>query len=651
MTQTAQQAVRRPGIPSVATLTGWVMVALSLVVLAGWVFNLPALESFVSQSNAAKANSAVAMMLAAVALLRRDHRDRPVYPVFVTLIGALTLGEFFWNHDFGIDQLLFRDTHYVAFPGRLSQYTSMGYVSLGLSLLLMKSRTSVVRELSRLLAALTGTLGVVVLVSFVYATPALNRIGPHRNVAVPTAIGFALGAIGVHYANPFEGLVRLLHADNAGGAMLRRMLPAGLIAALMLGFVVNHADTQYRWESGFSMAVVVAVLAGCLVTLVVLTAAKLEREDLARRESEQRFRLTANTAPVMIWMSGTDKLCVYFNEGWLQFTGRPLEAELGNGWAEGVHPEDLPECMSIYVNSFDRREPFQIEYRLRRHDGEFRWIFDTGVPRFIDHEFAGYIGSCIDVTDRKLAADALADLGRKVLNAQEEERARIARELHDDVNQRLALLAWNLEALARKAPPSKSELSISIDSAVEQLRKVVSDIQTISRRLHASDLEYLGLAAAAAALCRETAAQQEVEIEFKCDPALPRPSMGTSLCLYRVLQEALQNAIKHSGERAFKVEMRGGEDEVRLSVSDNGVGFDARKVDTHRGLGLISMRERMRLVHGEFAVESEPGRGTTIRCRVTVEKENPGEQVEYHKTEFGMEPAGPTEHRRSSGSR
>ena len=160
------------------------------------------------------------------------------------------------------------------------------------------------------------------------------------------------------------------------------------------------------------------------------------------RESEERFRLVANTAPVMIWMSGTDKLCTYVNQPWLEFTGRPLEAELGNGWAEGVHPEDLKGCMDTYTQAFDRREPFQMEYRLRRHDGEYRWLPTIGVPRFNpDHSFAGYIGSCTDVTERKLAEESLADIGRKLIEAHEEERTWIARELHDDVNQRMALLA------------------------------------------------------------------------------------------------------------------------------------------------------------------------------------------------------------------
>jgi PAS domain S-box-containing protein len=164
------------------------------------------------------------------------------------------------------------------------------------------------------------------------------------------------------------------------------------------------------------------------VPFTVLAALAEEREQAAQvvRESEERFRLVADTAPVLIWMSGTDKLCTYFNEPWLDFTGRTREQEIGNGWAEGVHKDDIQRCLGTYTRSFDLRESFEMEYRLRRHDGEYRWIFDRGVPRYTQEgSFAGYIGSCIDVTDRHSAEEALSGMTRKLIESQEQERARI----------------------------------------------------------------------------------------------------------------------------------------------------------------------------------------------------------------------------------
>src|SRR5881392_4334341 len=129
-----------------------------------------------------------------------------------------------------------------------------------------------------------------------------------------------------------------------------------------------------------------------------ITQRKIAEEEL--RESEERFRTVADAAPVLIWMAGVDKLCNFFNKPWLEFTGRTVEQEMGNGWAEGVHPDDLQRCFKIYTEAFDARHPFVMQYRLRRHDGEHRWLSDQGVARYDTHRnLADYIGSCVDVTE------------------------------------------------------------------------------------------------------------------------------------------------------------------------------------------------------------------------------------------------------------
>jgi PAS domain S-box-containing protein len=382
-------------------------------------------------------------------------------------------------------------------------------------------------------------------------------------------------------------------------------------------FRVLHLDGTVRWVTEGGQFYYSAN--GDAVRMLGMAVDITERKqaEQALREGEERFRLVANTAPVLIWMSGTDKLCNYVNQRWLEFTGRPLEDELGNGWAEGVHPEDLKGCMDTYTQAFDRREYFQMEYRLRRHDGQYRWLSAIGVPRFNpDHSFAGYIGSCTDVTEHKLAEESLADMGRKLIEAHEEERTWIARELHDDVNQRMALLAVELDRWNQQLPPSAVELHDHIHHAIQRLSNIATDIQALSHRLHSSKLEYLGLVAAAKSFCRELSEQHQAEIDFR-DMAMPRSvPKEISLCLFRVLQEALQNAMKYSGVRHIKVELRGTEGEIQLTVSDLGIGFDPQDAIHRRGLGLISMRERMQLVSGEISIKSQPGAGTTIHARV-----------------------------------
>jgi PAS domain S-box-containing protein len=352
---------------------------------------------------------------------------------------------------------------------------------------------------------------------------------------------------------------------------------------------------------------------------MVLAALIEERKqaDQAVRESENRFRLMADIAPVMMWMSGADQLRTYFNKTWLDFTGRSTDKELGNGWSDGVHPEDLQRCLDTYTQSFNGRLKFRMEYRIRRYDGDYRWILDIGAPRFDwDGSFAGYIGIGVDVTDRKLAEGVLASVSRRLIEAQEQERTRIARELHDDIGQRLALLTIKVGQLRQNS----SDLPAAVRSHLGELQgratEIATDVQSLSHELHSSKLSLLGIIVAMNGFCRELAEQQKVEIDFKSQN-LPNPvSPDISLCLFRVLQEALHNSVKHSGVRRFEVRLWGAAGEIHLTVRDSGVGFDREAAKTSRGLGLVSMEERLKLVNGTLTIASQPTAGTTTHARV-----------------------------------
>jgi PAS domain S-box-containing protein len=342
-----------------------------------------------------------------------------------------------------------------------------------------------------------------------------------------------------------------------------------------------------------------------------------KRAEAALRESQQRFRLVADTAPVMIWMSGTDKWRTFFNKVWLDFTGRPHADELGDGWASGVHPDDIERCYRTYSKAFDVRRRFEMEYRLRRCDGEYRWIVDYGVPRFeADGTFCGYIGSGIDITDRKLAEAQLQELSGRLIEAQEQERARIARELHDDVCQRMALLQINIERFRQSAVRLSADHRLQVAKIAEGAAQCSSEIRQLSHRLHPSTLEILGLLDTLEGFCREFSVEHHVKVRFSHRAVPEDLAEHVSACVMRIVQESLHNVVKHSGAAAAKVVLAGADERLELFISDAGAGFDPDAVRKKDGLGLVSMRERLRSIGGRLEVQSAPSRGTHIRVTV-----------------------------------
>jgi signal transduction histidine kinase len=248
-------------------------------------------------------------------------------------------------------------------------------------------------------------------------------------------------------------------------------------------------------------------------------------------------------------------------------------------------------------------------------------MFDVASPRVNgDGAFAGFIGSAIDVTDQKLAQEALQQVSGRLIDAQEKERSRIARDLHDDICQRLALLSMELEQANRNgAPPSTKQ---RLKEMRDHCSDIAADVQSLSHQLHSSKLDYLGIVAGIRGFCTEFGKQHEVSIEFTEHSVPKHLPKEISLCLFRVAQEALQNALKYSGTSHFAVHISGSADQIQLVVQDAGVGFDLAEAERNRGLGLVSMQERVHLVHGRFSAESRPGNGTRIVAAVPIVLEN-----------------------------
>jgi PAS domain S-box-containing protein len=335
-------------------------------------------------------------------------------------------------------------------------------------------------------------------------------------------------------------------------------------------------------------------------------------------ENENRFQQMADHAPVMIWISGIDKMCTWFNKPWLQFTGRTMEEELGNGWVTGIHPEDLQQCLKTYVANFDRREAFAMEYRMRRFDGEWRWILDNGVPLSEMDSFKGYIGSCIDVTDRKQAErelikyrEDLRTMASELMLAQERERRRLAQDLHDGLGQALFRARLQLDRLSSKEPDVKKVTAI-----LEEMGQMIS---TMTFALSPVILHNLGLRHAIKSLASDMNKQFGLSVEIEDDGRDIPIEEHIGLVLFRSVRELLINVAKHAGTKKATLSMNRIQRTLQITIQDRGRGFNLADQSTHVDsghFGLFSIRERLAYHDGKFTIRSKPSAGTTVTLSV-----------------------------------
>jgi PAS domain S-box-containing protein len=317
-----------------------------------------------------------------------------------------------------------------------------------------------------------------------------------------------------------------------------------------------------------------------------ITRRKIAEEEL--RESEARFRTVADAAPVMIWMSGPDKLCNFFNKGWLDFTGRTMEQELGNGWAEGVHSDDLEHCLEVYETSFSARQPFTMEYRLRRNDGEYRWVLDSGTPRFAeDCAFLGYIGSCIDITARKQAElenqrqnMELARVGRVTLMGE------LAASLAHEVNNPIGAIVTNANAGQRLIAAGKinteelKDLLADIVADGHRAREVIQGVRNMVRKTEPSRsvVRINDTIDDLLRIVRADALGRQVTIAAEVDSDAGRV-MADRVQLLQVLINLTLNAFeamsanRPDARRLVITGGRNGNGEIVVSLRDSGPGF------------------------------------------------------------------------------
>jgi PAS domain S-box-containing protein len=405
---------------------------------------------------------------------------------------------------------------------------------------------------------------------------------------------------------------------------------AKIMHTVKQGVPVRHYETMRRRKDGVEIEVSITgspILAadGQLVGLSAIERdiTERKRQETIMRDSEERFRLAAHAGKMFAyeWDAATDVIVRSAEAA--KILGLDESAHLtGEQALARVHPDDRGRLAAALAALCPGKPYLRISYRIQRADGAMIWVDRHSIAHFDEQgSMLRIVGMIADITERKRAEEALTNARKRLVEAQEQERTRIARELHDDIGQRLALLTVELEQLQRNTPDLPARVRGRLDELRNEALEMGADIQTLSHELHSAKLEYLGIATVAKGFCREFAVKHRVEIDCQTSDLPGSLPPAISLCLFRVLQEALHNSLKHSGVGSFAVRLWATADEVHLTVSDSGAGFDSETARESRGLGLISMEERLQLLNGTFAIESQPNRGTTIHARVPLRAE------------------------------
>ncbi len=381
---------------------------------------------------------------------------------------------------------------------------------------------------------------------------------------------------------------------------------------------LRRADGEYRW-----FLIRTAPLLDAHRNVLKWYGVSIDIED--RKQAEMQARTLIEAIPQQIWSGPPDGTLDYCNERWRSYMGLRLEELRGDGWQSMLHPGDRERVLKAWHESVTKGTPYEQEERHRRVDGTYRWFLARGVPlRDAEGRIVRWYGTNTDIEDRKQAEEELRRLSRQLLRLQDEERRRIARDLHDSTGQDLVALATMLGHLRSSIPSAKRKSRRLLSECKTLADKCIREVRTLSYVLHPPTLDQAGLGAAIRDYVDGFIKRSRIQVDLEVPPCVGRMARDIELVLFRVVQESLTNIQRHSGSQQAKIRIDRNSN-LTLEISDLGRGLSASKQkekDGARleiGVGIPSMQERVKLIGGRFEIDSG-SQGTTVRVTIPLER-------------------------------